>query len=112
MADGGFKSFWELGYMLRGLEQLLVDLVANPEFVTALMEKLLELNLRGTRRFLEIAGPYIHVFRAADDLATQTGLLMSPEVYRTRAEAGVQAVLRRGARAHARPSSSTTRAAA
>jgi uroporphyrinogen decarboxylase len=83
MADGGFKSFWELGYMLRGLEQMLMDLVADPEFVVALMEKLLELNFRGTRRFLEIAGPYIQVFRAADDLATQSGLMMSPEVYRT-----------------------------
>jgi uroporphyrinogen decarboxylase len=83
VADGGFKSFWELGFMLRGLERLLMDLVADPEFVVALMEKLLELNLKGTRRFLEIAGPYIQVFRAADDLATQTGLLMSPEAYRT-----------------------------
>jgi len=83
MADGGFKSFFELGFMMRGLEQLLVDLVADPGFVRALLEKLLELNLAGTRRFLEIAGPYIQVFRAADDLATQTGLLMSPEVYRT-----------------------------
>jgi uroporphyrinogen decarboxylase len=83
VADGGFKSFWELGYMLRGLEQLLVDVAADPEFVAALMEKLLELNVKGTRRFLEIAGPYIQVFRAADDLATQTGLLMSPEAYRS-----------------------------
>jgi len=83
VADGGFKSFWELGYMLRGLEQLLMDVVAQPEFVTALMEKLLELNLKGTRRFLEIAGPFVQVFRAADDLATQTGLLMSPETYRS-----------------------------
>jgi len=82
VADGGYKSFWELGFMMRGLEQLLVDLVADPEFVTALMEKLLEINLAGTRRFLEIAGPYIQVFRTADDLATQTGLLMSPESYR------------------------------
>ena len=83
MADGGFKSFWELGFMLRGLEQLLMDLLVDPGFVSALMEKLLEINLKGTRRFLEIVGPYIHVFRAADDLATQTGLLMPPEVYRT-----------------------------
>ena len=83
VANGGFKSFWELGYMMRGLEQLLVDLVANTGFVTALMEKLLELNLAGTRRFLEITGPHIQVFRAADDLATQTGLFMSPETYRT-----------------------------
>lgn len=83
VANSGFKSFWELGYTMRGLEQLLVDLVANPGFVTALMEKLLELNETGTRRFLEITGRDIQVFRAADDLATQTGLFMSPETYRT-----------------------------
>lgn len=82
MADGGFKSFFELAYMLRGLPQLLMDLIADPAFVTALMEKLFELNAAGTRRFLEITGPYIQVFRTADDLATQTGLLMSPETYR------------------------------
>jgi uroporphyrinogen decarboxylase len=83
MADGGFKSFWELGYMLRGLEQLLMDLVLNPEFVSALMSKLLEINIAGTGRFLDAAGPYIHVFRTADDLATQRGPLMSPQTYRT-----------------------------
>ena len=83
MADGGFKSFWELAYMLRGLEQFLSDLVLNPEFVKALLEKLLELNILGTGRFLDIAGPYIQVLRAADDLATQRGPLMSPKTYRT-----------------------------
>lgn len=83
MADGGFKSFWELAYMLRGLEQLLQDLILNPEFVKALMEKLLELNLKGTGKFLDIAGPYIQVLRAADDLATQAGCMFSPKAYRT-----------------------------
>ena len=83
MADGGFKSFWELGYMLRGLEHLITDLILNPEFVTALMTKLLEINIAGTSRFLDIAGEYIHVFRTADDLATQRGLLMSPKTYRS-----------------------------
>ncbi|MFB0545938.1 MAG: uroporphyrinogen decarboxylase family protein [Anaerolineae bacterium] len=82
MADGGFKSFWELGYLLRGLEQLLMDLVISPEFVSALMSKLLEINIAATGRFLDIAGPYIQVFRTADDLATQRGPLMSPKSYR------------------------------
>ena len=83
MADGGFKSFWELAYMLRGLEQFLSDLVLDPEFVKALLEKLLELNIQGTGKFLDIAGPYIQVLRAADDLATQRGPLMSPKTFRT-----------------------------
>ncbi len=83
MADGGFKSFWELGYMLRGLEQMLMDVVLNPDFVSALLAKLLEINLAATGRFLDKVGPYIQVMRTADDLATQKGPLMSPQTYRT-----------------------------
>ena len=83
MADGGFKSFWELGYLLRGLEQMLMDLVLNPEFVSALLSKLLDINTAVTGRFLDAVGPYIHVFRTADDLATQRGPLMSPRTFRT-----------------------------
>ena len=83
MADGGFKSFWDLGSMVRGYEELIMDLVLNPEFVSALMSKLLEINIAGTGAFLDAVGPYIQIFRAADDMATQRGLLMSPETYRT-----------------------------
>ena len=82
VADGGFKSFWELGFILRGYERMLMDLILDPEFVKALMSKLLEINIAATTRFLDAVGPYIHVFRAGDDLATQKGPLMSPETYR------------------------------
>jgi uroporphyrinogen decarboxylase len=82
MGDAGFKSFWELGYMLRGYEQLVTDLILNPKFVTALMNKLLEINIAATGRFLDIAGPYIQVFRTADDMGTQEGPLFSPKIYR------------------------------
>jgi uroporphyrinogen decarboxylase len=81
MADGGFKSFWELGYMLRGFEQSLLDLALNPEFTIALMNKLLDINLKMTGRFLDAVGPYIHVLRAGDDLATQKGRLWSSETF-------------------------------
>ncbi len=83
MADGGFKSFWELGYMLRGLEQALMDMVLNPGFLSALLGKLLEINVAATGHFLDAVGPYIQVFRAGDDLATQNGPLISPHAYRT-----------------------------
>lgn len=83
MADSGFKSLWELGFMLRGLEQLLIDLIANPGFVEALMEKLLEINIAATGKFLDAVGPYIQIFRTADDIASQQTLLMSPETYRS-----------------------------
>ena len=83
VAESGFKNFWEQAYMLRGLEQMLMDLVLNPDFVSALMAKLLKINSIVTGRYLDAVGSYIHVFRAGDDLATQKGLLMSPKTYRT-----------------------------
>jgi uroporphyrinogen decarboxylase len=81
-ASSGFYSLWELAVNLRGYEQMLSDLTLNPEFVTALMEKLLTFNLAGTARFLDAVGPYIQIYRAADDLATQASCLMSPAMYR------------------------------
>ncbi|MBI4790048.1 MAG: hypothetical protein HY782_23685 [Chloroflexi bacterium] len=83
IADAGFKSFWERAYMLRGFEQLLMDLASDPRFVSALMDKLLEINIAGTGPFLDAVGPYIQVFRTGDDLASQTGLLFSPKIFRT-----------------------------
>lgn len=82
MADGGFKSLWENAWLLRGLEQILVDLAINPEFVSALLCKLLDINIAATGRFLDAVGPYIQVFRTGDDLATQRGPMMSPKTYR------------------------------
>lgn len=83
VGDGGFKSFWELAYMLRGFDNLLIDVVANPEYVIELLTKLLAINSIATERFLDAAGPYIQVFRMGDDLATQNGLIMSPQSFRS-----------------------------
>ena len=81
-ASCGFYSFFETAYALRGYEQLFMDFIQNPEFVAALFDKLLEVNIAGTERFLGAAGLYVDVFRTADDLAAQNGLLMSPKMYR------------------------------
>jgi uroporphyrinogen decarboxylase len=81
-ADPGYKSFWELAVRLRGYEQLLMDVALDPNFVSALMSKLLEIHLVATGRFLDAAGPYIQIVRVGDDLATQRGLLISLDSYR------------------------------
>ena len=44
----------------------------------------MSINLALAQRFLEEAGGCIQIFRAADDLATQSGLLMSLPMYRAR----------------------------
>ena len=83
MGDPGYKGFWEPTFMLLGFERALMALVVEPEFVEALMEKLFTIVSIVTRRFLEIAGPYLSVIRTADDVATQESLLMSPDTYRS-----------------------------
>jgi len=82
MGDFSFKSFWEIGYRLRGYEQALVDILVNKEFWHAFMEKLFYVNSSFAKRFLEIAGPYLAVVRGGDDLGIQSGLLFSPKTYR------------------------------
>jgi uroporphyrinogen decarboxylase len=82
MGDSVIKEFWEPYMLLRGIEQALVDLLKNQEFFHAVMERLMEINMGIARRFLEITGPYLTVFRTSDDLATQRGPLMSPKTYR------------------------------
>lgn len=82
MGDSVVKGFWEPFFMMRGIEQALMDLLINRDFVHAVMERLFELNTAVTRRFLEITGPYLSVFRTADDLASQNSPLMSPKTYR------------------------------
>jgi len=82
IGDPGIKSLWEISYLLRGLERMLMDLVLDPAFVRGLLDRLLAINIAVAGRFLDAVGPYIQVFRAADDLATQRAPLMSPDTFR------------------------------
>jgi uroporphyrinogen decarboxylase len=83
LGDCGFKNFFEKCWSLLGMERALVDLVADQEFYRVLLDRLFEINVAATQRFLEIAGPYLTAIRTSDDLATQDSLLMSPRTYRT-----------------------------
>ena len=82
MADSGYKSFWETGFYLRGYQQLLCDLIRNPEFVIALFSKLSEINLTATGNFLDEVGRYVQVVSTGDDLASQKDIIMSPGMFR------------------------------
>ena len=79
MAAIGFSLF-ERAWTLRGMEDLLCDMVVDPEFVHALMEKITERNLR----ILDIALEYdIDCFHFGDDWGQQKGLIMGPTYWRT-----------------------------
>lgn len=78
---GGVLEF--PGY-LRGLEDFMIDLLAYPEFADALMERITEVLIRAFSHMQDKVGPYVQVVTICDDLATQLGPMISPELYRKR----------------------------
>lgn len=77
------NSIFEQSFYLRGFEQMLMDVSLNPEFVDALMGKMVDLALARLEVGLKACGKYIQCVRfAGDDMGQQSGLLMSPKMFR------------------------------
>ncbi len=78
MAGFGFSLF-ERGWTLRGMENLLCDMMAEPEFVHALLGKITKRNLE----VIDIALDYdFDCFYFGDDWGQQNGLIMGPSCWR------------------------------
>ena len=74
----GFSMF-ERAWTLRGMENLLVDMITEPEFVDELLDAITEYNLR----IIDIALEYdIDGFHFGDDWGQQVGLIMGPNYWR------------------------------
>jgi uroporphyrinogen decarboxylase len=75
------QTILETAYLMRGIDQLMVDLIERPEYVDTLFGKLGEQRLVQARLFAQ-AG--VDAIRIGDDIATQQGLMVSPRMYRER----------------------------
>lgn len=73
-----FDRAWEL----RGMQQFLTDLLADPDFALALLEKVADLQYRRQISFLKEVGKYIDVVMIGDDMGVQKGPLLRPHLYR------------------------------
>lgn len=73
---------YEQAYLLRGIENLLADMLADEDFFNALVARTTALAVAAVRAMLREAGPYVDVLVTGDDLGSQDSTLMSPEVYR------------------------------
>jgi len=74
----GFSLF-ERAWTLRGMEQLLVDMVTDPAFVEALFEKITDWNLAVIDHLCEHPIDAVHT---GDDWGQQHGLIMGPDCWR------------------------------
>jgi uroporphyrinogen decarboxylase len=73
-------AFWERAWALRGMENMLMDLVAEPSFAHELFERLMELHLAALDKILHLPPDAI---RFGDDFGSQRGLLMGLPHWRT-----------------------------
>jgi len=75
-------NLFEWGTWLRRLDNFLVDIMLEPERVESLLDALMERHLGWLSRVCEYLGEAVDLVRFCDDLGTNEGPFMDPEVYR------------------------------
>ncbi|MFZ4615549.1 MAG: uroporphyrinogen decarboxylase family protein [Rectinemataceae bacterium] len=75
-------SFYELSQYLCGTENFMVLMGTEPEAVNRLLDALLESHLGSLRTYLGAFGKHVDIVLFGDDFGMQTGLQMSPDMYR------------------------------
>jgi uroporphyrinogen decarboxylase len=78
----GYMAPFYYHNQLRGLEQSLVDPLADPEFTHHLVGRICAFFYEHHRRMFEACRGLIDVAQVTDDLGSQTGPLISMELYR------------------------------
>jgi uroporphyrinogen decarboxylase len=73
---------YETCWYMRGLERWYMDMVENPAFCEALLDRILKFWLDYYNGFMAEVGDIIDVVMIGDDLAGQNGPLFSPDFYR------------------------------
>jgi uroporphyrinogen decarboxylase len=65
-----------------GLENFLMAMVSEPKFADRLMEGITDIYIESCNNYLDQVGQYIQVFTYWDDVNTQTGWMINPQLYR------------------------------
>ena len=72
------------GQILRGFEAFMTDLVLDPKLADALLSELVDAYCQRADQLFPALGDAVDVVLVNDDLGTQTGPMISPDLYRKR----------------------------
>lgn len=72
-------TIWETAWALRGYEQLMMDLIAEPDVAEAILEIPFRYHLRAAERLTRMG---VDMIWTGDDVGMQTGMLISPALWR------------------------------
>jgi uroporphyrinogen decarboxylase len=78
-----YSGLFELCQVLRGTEQLFIDMACQPDFAEALFWKVGAVLKEFYLAQLEAVGDFIEWVEMGDDLGSQNGPLISPQMYRS-----------------------------
>jgi uroporphyrinogen decarboxylase len=73
---------YEICWYMRGLERWFMDMIQNPDFCEALLDKTLKFWMDYYVGFMAEVGDIIDIVMVGDDLSGQDGPLFSPKFYR------------------------------
>lgn len=72
-------TIFETAWGLRGLEQLLADMVEDEDYTNELFDKVMEFPLNAGSKYVDLGVDMVWI---GDDVAMQMGMLMSPAMFR------------------------------
>lgn len=75
-------GIFEFSWGVRGFERFLTDLAAEPDIACAIMDRFTDIYIANVTRVLEAAEDEIDMVYTYDDVGMQTGLLLSPGMWR------------------------------
>lgn len=82
MWAGVVSSLFYFAWIIRGLEDFMMDICSSPKTAQYLMDKIVDWNMKFFKRFYGEIGRYIDVFWIGDDWGTQEGPIISPVYFR------------------------------
>jgi uroporphyrinogen decarboxylase len=65
-----------------GLENFLMSLLTEPAFADRFMDQITDIYIESCNNYLDQVGDYLQVFTYWDDLNSQAGWMISPEIYK------------------------------
>jgi len=78
---GDWSPFWHDAIDLLGMENLYIKMYEEPALVDAVMQHMVDFYAESSRRILDGAGDLIDIFFIGNDLGSQTGPLLGPELF-------------------------------
>ena len=79
IVGGPVGTMFETAWMLRGLEQFMIDLIENPAYAENLLDRAMAYHLELARRFVEVG---VDMVWTGDDFGEQNRMIMSPKMWR------------------------------